>query len=138
MALLGNRCLLEEHDYASRSMPDKLLQIGGSNPGDVRVTLFRGRDASLSATEDLITHEFQATINEVLLEHRIMVSIEHLNWFNGARAHVDGPDDQVRRALEVMRTDHRLAPYFSRMVIEEASRVPGPNEAGWKSKYEKD
>jgi hypothetical protein len=102
-------------------------------PAVVRVTLMRGRDEELSATEDLITHDLQAKINDAFVERGIVgVFVDHLNWYNGGRAYVEGSESEVRRALETMRTDSRLAPYFSRMVIESPPRAPGPNEAGWK------
>lgn len=107
--------------------------------GVVRVTLMRGRDEELSATADLITDDLQAQINDAFVAQGIVgVFVDHLNWYNGGRAYVEGPEYEVRRALEIMRTDPRLAPYFSKMVIESPPRVPGPNEAGWKSEYEKD
>ena len=95
----------------------------------------RGLEEPLSSTEELVGDELQATINDILVERGIVgVFVEHLNWFNGGRAHVDGPEDQVERALEAMRTDPRLTPYFSRMV-ESPPRVPAPNEQGWKPNY---
>jgi len=100
------------------------------NQGIVRVTIHLRPEEGLSWDEGLITHDFQTVINDVFVDRKIVgVFIEHLNWFTAGRGYVEGPPDQVDRAVEAMREDPRLIPYFSKTVFS-PPRVPSEHEAG--------
>jgi len=86
---------------------------------------------------DVLSAFGMAFCEALLAAYGIHVKLHRLNWYNGARLHIEGDSEaEIAKALEVLFSNASVAWYFKKTQVEQGIRVRRPDQKYWQAHYD--